>query len=1190
MIRSLMLALATVAIIGVCFAVYLMGQRDPAPATPTQPSRFVDRPHVPLTPTTQPSNARSIQGEGFSFRGTNLPPGENPAITIFDPKGNERILFRSARWEPVSDTEFHVSDLDARIQLPGGQLVYVKADEANIVVQRTDSGNYNPKSGSLHGRVYIIIDRTSPEWRKANPTLAEPDQHPDQVVKLWLDDLAFDLDLAKMESDGPIVLQSADGSLRGRGLELVWNEVDRRIMRLRIVEGERAVLRGRQMADLGLSAGEEAEAPEAEAGETVADATPTIEPTPNQAVAIDDSESASSLTFVELDKDRQEIPDELRVDSYEIQFQGGVKIEQRDGIRLAGALEADVLRLIADLGENERDAVEHAPSTQPADGAADPNEPMQRPPVESAFATGDGSYLDLRWGGELLVEPAAAPETPLSPGDPKRFHVIAEGKPVHIRDDRTGDAVCHQLEYHHETKQVWLRGTASEPVVTNAGENRQLIGEVVFVDRNKGIARVDGAGRMVAGPKDANPRASESEAGLSLAEASEITWTDWVEIHFGQATVDVTHPQTGEVTQERKEYLTKAVFEGGVAMLQDRQSIRADRIEADFEEPTTAEQASFDSPTMPKTITAIGSVALTSGKESVVCDRLEAEMAVDDTGRPYPKIGRATGNVIARQGGSEIRAEDSLVITASSVPMAVTDEQRATYEAAAKQRGIKPGSAEWNRIEQKLASRRDVVIRTLNATGQVQVRDRENEMAMEAETLDCTFADNREIKNAVIARTEENPARVETADFVVRGPQVLIDTATQAVDVPGAGTLRFFAAQDLNGEPVDEPMPITVKWDQRMALRGHDNVAMFTGEVHSESETMTLDCKELRIDFKDLPKPPSQAVADAGVDKPDPRWIFGPMVDAMKQTGRDESPMTRTADRLRKRPAYLHAIGEAVIESRSFEIKPEHAPSRVVQALTGWLPAPLQGGAEAKPKRLLSRLRIAGPKIGIDLIQEHVGVEGKGNLLIEDYRLPRGNASAQRSAEELLQSAQMGALASGGPGQTLFTWQSSLLFLNNRQLARFDNQVTMRHASGAKMVLSKREAEAMNFDLTALSKMRGREVSMSCDNLMVTFEPQEQTDQQGRSPLARSTRLRTLQAVGQIVRMQEGDRSAEGTRLTFDNDSSIVRLTGSARVPARFMEWDEVSNKMRFSRNEVVEWNQKTGLVRAFGTSVLATR
>src|SRR5690606_33105661 len=108
---------------------------------------------------------------------------------VYDRKGYERILFSSERRKPISDNEFHVTDLSARLTLPGGQLVYVKGDEGQVVMQRTETGSPNPKSGWLKGNVYIIIDRTTPKWRKENPELAEPDRHPEQVVKLWMEDL-----------------------------------------------------------------------------------------------------------------------------------------------------------------------------------------------------------------------------------------------------------------------------------------------------------------------------------------------------------------------------------------------------------------------------------------------------------------------------------------------------------------------------------------------------------------------------------------------------------------------------------------------------------------------------------------------------------------------------------------------------------------------------------------------------------------------------------------------------------------------------------------------------------------------------------------------------------------------------------------------------------------------------------------
>ena len=90
-----------------------------------------------------------------------------------------------------------------------------------------------------------------PSGARTNPHLADPAQHPEAVFKFWLEDIRFDLDLAHLFSDGPVTIQSPDATMEGRGLEMVWNEVNRRITKLRIAEGKRATFRSSSLLDFG---------------------------------------------------------------------------------------------------------------------------------------------------------------------------------------------------------------------------------------------------------------------------------------------------------------------------------------------------------------------------------------------------------------------------------------------------------------------------------------------------------------------------------------------------------------------------------------------------------------------------------------------------------------------------------------------------------------------------------------------------------------------------------------------------------------------------------------------------------------------------------------------------------------------------------------------------------------------------
>jgi len=366
--RKIILVVATFALICVAFAIYawredsgvLRARRalTPPPVRPT-----ATRP----SGTTLPADAERA---AIAIKWANIPKGQEPKIRVYDPKtGEAKIIFQATEWDPVSDTEFHLIDPSARVLLPGGQLAYVQADEGQIKVQVNDDDNLDPKSGWFKGHVQIFIDLTKPEWRRENPDLADPEQHPEAIVKIWLEDARFDMDLARLESEGPIRVESTRGSIEGEGLELVWNEVDRRVKLLRIIKGKRATLRGPGLDQFGAiptvteiteeTSPERAGHPLANRPVQVVDrqkvASPTAgQPTPPTAGSANTPVPAPGERIAFLDDEAKSTkPKKGRIDTYRVVFKDNIDAQQKEGAKITGRLKADVLTLLIDFGREE---------------------------------------------------------------------------------------------------------------------------------------------------------------------------------------------------------------------------------------------------------------------------------------------------------------------------------------------------------------------------------------------------------------------------------------------------------------------------------------------------------------------------------------------------------------------------------------------------------------------------------------------------------------------------------------------------------------------------------------------------------------------------------------------------------------------------------------------------------------------
>ncbi len=241
--KKLMLVACTAAIGIVSYLVFSAGDRTARKAertaAPVGVRQFVSS-------TTQPTPLYDDSNLVFS-------PGDQTKVRVYDEvSGRLKYTFEAKEWTPVKNVpEFQLSEVLVQIFTPRGEITYISADEARIAIMRKGKNRVEPKSGWMKKNVKVVIDRTTSAWREENPTLAERDAHPDDLVHIDLDEARFDLELAELVSSGPIRLDSADAKMENvRGLTVQWNQVDGRIDTLRFQQGGLLVLRrGGRMID-----------------------------------------------------------------------------------------------------------------------------------------------------------------------------------------------------------------------------------------------------------------------------------------------------------------------------------------------------------------------------------------------------------------------------------------------------------------------------------------------------------------------------------------------------------------------------------------------------------------------------------------------------------------------------------------------------------------------------------------------------------------------------------------------------------------------------------------------------------------------------------------------------------------------------------------------------------------------------
>lgn len=1285
MFKKILLGVSTFAIAILLFAVYQWQDKTPR--------RVPEK----IAPAQSPATQMEPDAKHLKVRGVDVPPGEKPFVVVYDDRGKPKILFRSDKWHPVTENEWHMTRPEVRLHLPGGQPIHATADEGQVVVAKEENDNYNPKRGWLRGNVHIMIDRTDEAWRQKHPDRPRPEQHPEYVFHLWLDDVRFDLDLARLESVGAIKVQSHDATVEGTGLVLAWNEVDRRIDLLEIAKGKRMELRrDAGFVEFAMPGSEREQRAPRTAAPTTAAAAVAPPPAPGTRPAGRAIEATTrparrqgDALVVDLTKERSLRPRRNQIDTYQALFAGPVTVVQKRGETDLGKLVGDTLELLFDFGQAQRAAADAVPPDSAESAATRPTSDV---PQEAQ------PKVELAWSGKLTLRPAA-PATGKPAGD--RFHAIATGHVVITKG--ASQAACDRMEFHNETEQAWLSGT---PVRMRTNQGREMAGEKVFYDRRNGIARIDGPGSMTdparALPDGVALPGSKGDRGVEevlagpadeRAERAVIHWSKSAELQLGKTQRGRWDPHASRPAIYEVEYLRSARFSGGVKLSQPGRSLEGDEIVSLFAEPGTgggvdksaaeqfgrqiaeavavrpeararlAEQvrdlvaqvlsapsgnrdapqqlgraiaeavggtaetqrlnadrlsrATFEllsaesrsqataseqlatmiaglGPTRSpaeqaeivrrlqgglarlmvrepadqdmvvsdrlERMTARGGVRFCNRDDVVTADELLVMMTVDDNGRSVPATAEARGNVTARQRDRRITARDRLWVQLASVPAPGDPIDRPFMAARARAKGIDPATIDWEALETRRRNRRTVAVVRMHAFGDVRAVDPAEKLNLSADELRCHMPDGRQIEEASVVGAAGGQAEVELNDRYVRAPLVRINAKRQNAEVPSAGLLRFRSYEDLNGERLDQPVPVTISWSKSMTINGEENAGLFSGDVHAVSRDTVVDCRELHVAFADVREAPATAPATAPTDR---YWILEPLVRRWNARADRNRSSRSLATGERKRAMRLVAVGDARALSTTTDPKDR--------------------------ARILSRMQIDGPQLVLDLQSDQLNVNGAGHLLIEDYRPPQTRPRAAAAVTRGVRDPFGSNLDAQRPNQTLFTWQNAMSFFARRELAVFDGDVTMTHLSGSAIKLAGNLAQAMKIDVASLQTMKGRRAGLRCENLIVEFyRDRARKRPDDVTPLAGATELRQFRATGR-ARLEEGTRSVEGDLVTFNRATGIIRVFGSPDAPAQMLDQDEASGRLYRWWGESVTHNLETGQTEADKSVVTAT-
>lgn len=1159
MVRTVVVAVATLAILLVVFSMYQYSQLSVARRESTRPPRL---PSLPTRLSDADSDGATGKPSGVAVGPAVIGSSQNVTISLYPREGQQaKLELTVSDWAPKdgSDHEFLLRDPDIRMRTSDGNDVRVTAREGNLEARRKGGSGLEPQRGKLSGNVVIEFDRRTETEKAKLPEALRAQPDPNDLVRVETGELEFDVEFGRLAIPGRLTLSARDVSLEALDLEVRFDERGGRVESLRIDRGGRLELIDQSKRLRVSMPGVDKRA---EQQRTIADwlrATVQARLDATQAQRTADSSSPSKAPPPVPVKEKEGVPVFRAVERgpsprtavrYYGRFEGDVDARQLVGDTTQSRLQADELEILRDFSPQERQNMQRT------------SEPPDRTGQEGADQR-PSERIVLTWSGRLLVDT-------LSPDDPRggeggQSRITATGTPARLSHPE-GDATCAKLSYDPDGGEVRLYGGETAPVVVRSLEQGSVSGRSVLVHRDGDAMEllVGGPGRLVGDMSPGERPLPSPGVHAGRNEPPDINVGAWGtaaqpdpgrrEIEFASelhATGRIVHKTaldfTGTITAKEYRLLDHVTFAGRTRLHEGDTSLEADSLAVDFANRESWREIRQSI----GRVVGAGQVVMTQGRDRLTCDKIDVTMGLEPDGSTAPRTAIATGDVVAIQGDRTLEAKDKLIVDFERIARPAPDKET---EAVAVFQVWRPGPPAVARTTQAAGSssrgETAVVARRLRAFGGVTVYDPSQPLDLSCDDLDCTIGDGRQIESAVVTGAADRPATVRLDTFSVTGREVSLNVPDQWAEVPGRGRMTFQSRKDLDGRKVAEPIPIAVTWAEHMKYRGRENRAVFSGDVHATSQaTTTFDCAQLLVEFEDMTPQEAQP-------PPAPRSAWGlPSVLSRLLTDKRGGSSRIPIKGFSKEPRYIEATGTAVAETAELD--------------------PSSG-------KMKSRARISGPKLSVHLRLElsKLLIEGPGNLQLEDFRPSASKTGTAERPDTDLFSADTDA----GPSKTLIQWRDRMWYDFAIDQTLFEGGVQLTHLSG-------KELEKV-FGIPeggVSSGTPGRRTFLGSDALTVDFLDRtagsRRSDDQRMGRLS-SDRLRQFRALGTVVLRDEVERlSLTAEEIVYERPRKILLIHGTKRRKAQIIKQspgrlpDQVSAERLF-------YNLATGQIEVVQASV----
>jgi len=678
-----------------------------------------------------------------------------------DEEGNLRTIFRAKKLVRTGRDTAKLTEPRVVLYQKDGKRIYLQAQKGDMTGEELARG-FNFRSGLLSGDVRLVIDRAaSTETRPISQRVGD-------LIRIYMNDVVFDNRRLTIRTDSPVTIFSPEVDLRGVGLRINWNTSPRELRLLRIEEGEEMIIKQvpDEFATVSLPGGE---APGSAAATkpvtTVAAVTtaPASGPahTGKAATPTAATGAAPAIAARTTRPGEQEVPRVDPINVYRAKFHGSVHVDHGPR-RVHGA---NVLAVTFEWSGGRKMEKRltikrrpEPPTTAPTTGKT----PATTTSTAPAKAT---EPMIITWTGPLTIEPVKFIKNPSE----RRYRIEAEGDAVTLSDERT-TATCRKFEFQNPQQQGVLIGTRKFPARLLLSGGEEVICEQMHFDRRSGRADLIGPGHLTRSVESSKTKPASKEPATQPAPADRIKWA---------------------------KSMTAMFYEQKIVRADGRHETRPQIRDARFR----------------------GGVELTAGKSGdfVHCDDLYVEMLPSrhGGGKVYPGKATAKGGVVARQEGSDIKADQVDVVFEEPYD----DSERTVGKIRAK---------------------------TLVATGSVRVTDKQNPSQPVVAVADRISA---ELTKRTATLTGK-PAKISQGPNSLAGETIELNERLESAVVIGRGSLRFLTKRDLNGAELDTPRPLEVTWSRGMGYSGDLDSVAFTGDVDLQSGTDRMQCGTMRVWFE----------------------------------------------------------------------------------------------------------------------------------------------------------------------------------------------------------------------------------------------------------------------------------------------------------------------------------------------------